>query len=172
MSTTGPATAPAPSASTRTPVALRLEVVVLPVTDVDRAKAFYQGLGWRLDADVATDDDFRVVQFTPPESPAAIIFGAGVTAARPGSVDGLVLVVGDLDAARTDLISRGAEVSEIFHDAGGVFHHAGTVDRVPGRHPEGRSYGSWASFSDPDGNVWLLQEITRRLPGREWGENS
>jgi catechol 2,3-dioxygenase-like lactoylglutathione lyase family enzyme len=171
MSTTDPSTA-APSASTTAPVSLRLEVVVLPVADVDRAKAFYEGLGWRLDADVARGDDFRVVQLTPPESPAAIIFGTGVTAAAPGSVDSLVLAVSDLDAARDDLIARGADVSEIFHDAGGVFHHAGTEARVPGRDPQSRSYGSWASFSDPDGNVWMLQEITQRLPGREWEQAS
>jgi catechol 2,3-dioxygenase-like lactoylglutathione lyase family enzyme len=148
-------------------VALRLEVAVLPVADVDRAKAFYQGLGWRLDADVAVDEGYRVVQFTPPGSPAAIIFGQGITTMAPGSVQDLMLIVDDLDAAREGLSRRGASVSEVWHDETGIFHHAGTGARVPGRDPQGRSYGSWASFSDPDGNGWLLQEITQRLPGRE-----
>jgi catechol 2,3-dioxygenase-like lactoylglutathione lyase family enzyme len=147
-------------------VALRLEVTALPVADVDRAKAFYGGLGWRLDADVTVDEHYRVVQFTPPGSPASIIFGRGTTAMAPGSVQDLMLIVDDLDAAREELTSRGAEVSEPWHDATGIFHHAGTAARVPGRDPDGRSYGSWASFSDPDGNSWLLQEITERLPGR------
>lgn len=145
---------------------LKLEVVVLPVSDVDRAKAFYQGLGWRLDADFATSEAFRVVQLTPPGSPASIIFGTGITAGVPGSTQDLMLVVEDIEVARAELISRGADVSEIFHDAGGVFHHAGTEGRVPGLDPERRSYSSWASFSDPDGNGWLLQEIKQRLPGR------
>lgn len=144
----------------------KLEVVVLGVTDVDRAKSFYQGLGFRLDADFATGPDFRVVQLTPPGSLASIIFGTGITAAVPGSSQDLMLVVEDVEAARTELISRGADVSEIFHDQGGIFHHAGTAGRVPGPDPEGRSYSSWASFSDPDGNGWLLQEIKQRLPGR------
>jgi catechol 2,3-dioxygenase-like lactoylglutathione lyase family enzyme len=147
-------------------VEMKLEVVVLPVTDVDRAKHFYESLGWRLDADLATGEDFRVVQLTPPGSPASVIFGTGVTAAVPGSVESLVLVVGDVQAARAELVGRGVDVSEVFHDEGGVFHHAGTNGRVPGPDPEGRSYGSWASFSDPDGNGWLLQEISTRLPGR------
>jgi catechol 2,3-dioxygenase-like lactoylglutathione lyase family enzyme len=148
-------------------IALKFEVTVLPVADVDRAKAFYQGLGWRLDADVAVDDGYRVVQFTPPGSPASIIFGQGTTTMAPGSVQDLMLIVDDLDAARDELIRRGANVGEVWHDETGIFHHAGTGARVPGRDPEGRSYGSWASFSDPDGNGWLLQEITQRLPGRE-----
>jgi catechol 2,3-dioxygenase-like lactoylglutathione lyase family enzyme len=153
-------------AAKATSVALRLEVVVLPVTDVDRAKAFYGGLGWRQDADVAVDESYRVVQFTPPGSPASVIFGTGLTTMAPGSVQDLMLIVDDVDAARQELIGRGADVSEIWHDATGVFHHAGTEARVPGRDPQGHSYGSWASFSDPDGNGWLLQEITQRLPGR------
>jgi catechol 2,3-dioxygenase-like lactoylglutathione lyase family enzyme len=144
----------------------KLEVVVLPVSDVDRAKRFYAGLGWREDADVARGDDFRVVQMTPPGSPASVIFGTGVTSAEPGSIDGLVLVVEDAAAARAELVARGVDASEVFHDAGGVFHHAGTKDRVPGPAPDHGSYGSWVSFSDPDGNVWMLQEITTRLPGR------
>ena len=147
-------------------VDMRLEVVVLPVSDVDRAKAFYEGLGWRLDADLATSEDFRVVQLTPPGSAASVIFGTGVVSAAPGSVESLVLVVEDVEAARAALIGRGVDVSEVFHDEGGVFHHAGTSGRVPGPAPDRGSYGSWASFSDPDGNGWLLQEITTRLPGR------
>ncbi|MET4426731.1 MULTISPECIES: VOC family protein [unclassified Mycolicibacterium] len=145
---------------------MRLEVVVIPVSDVDRAKEFYEALGWRLDADFSTAPDFRVIQVTPPGSPASVIFGTGVSAAAPGSVEGLHLVVTDIEAARTDLASRGVAVSEVFHDAGGVFHHAGTAARVPGPDAQRTSYGSFASFSDPDGNGWILQEVTTRLPGR------
>jgi catechol 2,3-dioxygenase-like lactoylglutathione lyase family enzyme len=145
---------------------MKLEVVVVPVADVDKAKEFYQGLGWRLDADFANGEDFRVVQLTPPGSQCSIIFGTGITSAAPGSADGLQLTVTDIDAARAELTDRGAEVSEVFHDAGGVFHHAGTEGRVSGPAPDRQSYGSFASFSDPDGNGWLLQEITARLPGR------
>ena len=144
----------------------KLEVVVLPVTDVDRAKAFYQKLGWRLDADFATGPDFRVVQMTPPGSACAVIFGTGITTSAPASADGLQLVVGDIDAARADLAGRGAPVSEVFHDAGGVFHHAGTTGRVAGPAPEHTSYGSWVSFDDPDGNTCYVQEVTTRRPGR------
>jgi catechol 2,3-dioxygenase-like lactoylglutathione lyase family enzyme len=145
---------------------MKLEVVVVPVSDVDKAKDFYLALGWRLDADLAKSADFRVVQLTPPGSQCSIIFGAGLTSAAPGSADGLQLTVTDIEAARNELISRGAEVSEVFHDASGVFHHAGTEERVAGPAPNHQSYGSFASFSDPDGNGWLLQEITTRLPGR------
>ncbi len=145
---------------------MKLEVVLLPVADVDRAKDFYTTMGWRQDADFASGPDFRVVQLTPPGSPCSVIFGTGLTSAAPGSLDGLMLVVTDIDKARDELIGHGVEVSEVFHDAGGVFHHAGTSARVPGPDPERRSYSSWASFSDPDGNGWLLQEITTRLPGR------
>lgn len=145
---------------------MKLEVVVVPVSDVDKAKDFYQALGWRLDADLAKSEGFRVVQLTPPGSQCSIIFGAGLTAAAPGSADGLQLTVTDIEAARNELISRGAQVSEVFHDASGVFHHAGTEERVSGPAPNHQSYGSFASFSDPDGNGWLLQEITTRLPGR------
>ncbi len=144
---------------------MKLEVVVVPVADVDRAKAFYTALGWRLDADFVAGE-FRVVQLTPPGSPCSIIFGTGVTSAAPGSAQGLHLVVSDVEAARVELVGHGAEVSEVFHDVGGVFHHAGTEGRVPGPDPERRSYASFASFRDPDGNGWLLQEITTRLPGR------
>jgi len=144
----------------------KLEVVVVPVSDVDRAKAFYQGLGWRLDADFATGPDFRVIQVTPPGSACALIFGTGITSAAPGSAEGLQLVTDDIDAARAELAARGAPVSEVFHDAGGVFHHAGTAGRVAGPAPERKTYGSWVSFSDPDGNSWFVQEVTTRLPGR------
>jgi catechol 2,3-dioxygenase-like lactoylglutathione lyase family enzyme len=147
-------------------VDIKLEVVVVPVADVDRAKNFYKALGWREDADFVAGADFRVVQLTPPGSPCSVIFGAGVTSAAPGSADGLQLVVDDLEAARAELASRGAEVSEVFHDAGGVFHHAGITGRVPGRAAGHQSYGSWVSFSDPDGNNWFVQEVTTRLLGR------
>ncbi len=145
---------------------MKLEVVVVPVADVDRAKNFYAALGWREDADFATGADFRVVQSTPPGSACSVIFGTGVTSAAPGSADGLQLVVDDIEAARDELASRGAKASEVFHDAGGVFHHAGTTGRVPGPTSDHQSYGSWVSFSDPDGNTWFVQEVTTRLPGR------
>jgi catechol 2,3-dioxygenase-like lactoylglutathione lyase family enzyme len=145
---------------------MKLEVVVIPVSDVDRAKAFYQSLGWRLDADFPGADGFRVVQLTPPGSACSIIFGAGLTGSTPGSYEGLQLVVPDIEAARAELISNGAAVSDVFHDAGGVFHHAGTQSRAAGPAPENKSYGSFASFADPDGNTWFLQEVTTRLPGR------
>ena len=146
---------------------MKLEVVIVPVSDVDRAKAFYEKLGFRLDIDVA-NGNFRGIQFTPPQSGASIIFGKGVTSAKPGSIDQLVLAVDDIDAARDHLIGRGVNVSEVFHYAGGPFNNAVENPRVAGRDPEGRSYFSFASFEDPDGNGWLLQEITTRLPGREW----
>jgi catechol 2,3-dioxygenase-like lactoylglutathione lyase family enzyme len=149
------------------PVAMKLEVVVIGVSDVDRAKAFYQNLGWRLDIDIAAGD-FRGVQTTPHDSEASIIFGKGITAAKPGSAPSLVLAVDDLDAARDELVARGVEVSEIFHYAGGPFNNTVENPRIKGRDPQGRSYFSFASFEDPDGNGWLLQEITERLPGREW----
>jgi catechol 2,3-dioxygenase-like lactoylglutathione lyase family enzyme len=145
---------------------LKLEVLTLPVSDVDRAKAFYENLGFRLDADFAVGDDFRVVQLTPPGSEASVIIGNGVTSALPGSVQGLHVIVTDIVAARADLAARGVDISEVFHDADGVFHHAGTEGRVAGPDPERRSYGSFASFNDPDGNGWVLQEIVTRAPGR------
>ena len=145
---------------------MKLEVVIVPVSDVDRAKAFYEKLGFRLDIDIVSEN-FRGIQFTPPRSEASIIFGKGVTSARPGSAE-LVLAVDDLDAARDDLIGRGVNVSEVFHYAGGPFNNTVENARVAGRDPEGRSYFSFVSFQDPDGNRWLLQEITTRLPGREW----
>ncbi|MBD2021161.1 VOC family protein [Leptolyngbya sp. FACHB-36] len=146
--------------------AMKLEVVVIPVADVDRAKDFYKTLGWRLDADFPGENGFRVVQFTPPGSQASIIFGKGVSLAEPGSVQGLYLIVYDIEAARAELVERGVEVSEIFHDIGGIFHHAGTEGRVPGPDPKRGDYASYASFSDPDGNGWVLQEVRVRLPGR------
>jgi catechol 2,3-dioxygenase-like lactoylglutathione lyase family enzyme len=159
MSSTGVGT----DTSTRAPevgtVDMKLEVVTLAVSDVDRAKAFYQSLGWRLDADIVRGDDFRVVQLTPPHSACSVAFGKGVTKAQPGSAERLILAVDDIDAAREALVRRGAEVSGVFHLDGGP---------VPGPDPEGRSYQTYASFSDPDGNAWLLQEIKTRLPGREW----
>jgi len=147
-------------------VDMKLEVVVVPVADVDRAKRFYETLGWRMDIDHVADDDFRVVQLTPPGSDASIIIGTGITAAAPGSLEGLQLVVDDIAAARDALVGRGIEVSDLFHDAGGVFHHAGTQGRAPGPDPGRGDYGSFASFSDPDGNGWLLQEVRTRAPGR------
>ena len=152
------------SASTEMPeigtIDMKLEVVTLPVSDVDRAKSFYQSLGWRLDADVVLGGDIRVVQLTPPRSGCSMAFGKGLTTAEPGSVQGWELVVDDIDAAREDLISRGVEVSELFHRGESGF--------VPGRDPERRPYFTFASFSDPDGNGWLLQEVKARLPDREW----
>jgi catechol 2,3-dioxygenase-like lactoylglutathione lyase family enzyme len=147
-------------------VGMKLEIVVVPVADVDRAKNFYQALGWREDADFVTGADFRVVQLTPPGSACSVIFGTGITSAAPGSADGPHLVVTDIEAARAELASRGADVSEVFHDADGVFHRAGTGGRVAGPAPDHQSYGSWLSFSDPDGNNWFVQEVTTRLPGR------
>jgi catechol 2,3-dioxygenase-like lactoylglutathione lyase family enzyme len=159
MSTTGMGT----DSSAQTPevgaIDMKLEVVTLPVSDVDRAKRFYQGLGWRLDADIVAGDTFRVVQLTPPRSQCSIAFGKGVTTAQPGSAQRMELVVSDIDAARDDLVNRGVDVSEVFHLDGGP---------VPGPDPERRSYRTYASFNDPDGNGWLLQEIKTRLPGREW----
>jgi catechol 2,3-dioxygenase-like lactoylglutathione lyase family enzyme len=139
---------------------MKLEVVTLPVSDVDRAKSFYQSLGWRLDADLVFGDDIRAVQLTPPHSECSISFGKGLTTAEPGSAQRLELAVDDIEAAREDLIGRGVEVSEPFHRHGGQL--------LPGPDPERRSYLSYASFSDPDGNGWLLQEITTRAPGRVW----
>jgi catechol 2,3-dioxygenase-like lactoylglutathione lyase family enzyme len=160
-----------------TQVDMKLEIVVIPVSDVDRAKRFYGSLGWRLDADFAAGDDFRVIQFTPPGSGCSVIFGKNVTAAAPGSAQGMYLIVSDIKAARGELLSRGVEIGEVFHDAGDV--HAGPDDpylfgrlRVSGPAPDHASYRSFASFSDPDGNGWLFQEITARLPGRVDADNT
>jgi len=144
---------------------LKLEVVVIPVSDVDRAKAFYGGLGWRLDADFSFDNGFRVVQFTPPGSDASIQFGTDLTSGAPGSVQNLYLIASDIQAARDELVAQGAEVSEVFHPAApGAQFRPDTSGHLGGRSPD--SYGSFATFSDPDGNGWLLQEVTTRLPGR------
>jgi catechol 2,3-dioxygenase-like lactoylglutathione lyase family enzyme len=161
MSSSQQGTETAAKASGRTAVPMRYEVTVLPVADVDRAKAFYQRLGWRLDADFPIDEHFRVVQFTPPGSPASIQFGTGTSTMAPGSMQDMFLIVEDINAARDELIRNGADVSEVWHGRG-----LGTEGREPGPDPERRSYRSWASFTDPDGNRWLLQEITERLPGR------
>jgi catechol 2,3-dioxygenase-like lactoylglutathione lyase family enzyme len=153
------------------PVDMKFEIVVIPVSDVDRAKEFYGKLGWRLDADYDSGKDFRVIQFTPPGSGCSIIFGKNVTPAAPGSAQGLYLIVSDIQAARKALLDRGVEISEVFHAAAGVY--AGSDEpylfgrvRVSGPDAEHRSYRSFASFRDPDGNGWLFQEITTRLPGR------
>jgi catechol 2,3-dioxygenase-like lactoylglutathione lyase family enzyme len=146
-------------------VDLQLEVVVIPVSDVDRAKAFYGSLGWRLDADFSFDNGFRVVQFTPPGSSTSVQFGTEMTSGAPGSVQNLYLIVSDIEAARDDLAARGAQVSEVFHPAApGAQFHPDTDGHVGGRSPD--SYSSFVTFSDPDGNGWLLQEVTTRLPGR------
>jgi len=157
--------APIPSAAT---VDLKLEVVVIPVSDVDRAKRFYGSLGWRLDADFAFDNGFRVVQFTPPGSGCSVQFGTNITSAAPGSAQGLYLIVSDVEAARDELVARGAAISEVFHAGtpGAQFQRDGTSGRLSGPAPDRASYRTFASFSDPDGNSWLLQEIKTRLPGR------
>ena len=146
----------------------KLEVVVVPVSDVERAKQFYGRLGWRLDADVVHGEGFRLIQFTPPGSGCSIQFGTNLTSAPPGSARGLYLIVSDIEAVRDGLLARGAEISEVFHEGapGARFHPAGADDRASGGPPDHQSYGSFASFSDPDGNGWLLQEVTARLPGR------
>jgi len=146
---------------------MKLEVVIIGVSDVDRAKAFYEKLGWRVDIDIVVGD-FRGVQVTPHNSEASIIFGKGTTSPKPGSTQNLILAVKDIDAARNDLIARGVDVSDVFHFTAGPFNDTVNNSRAAGRDPEGRSYFSFASFADPDGNGWLLQEITTRLPGREW----
>ncbi|UPT99562.1 VOC family protein [Bradyrhizobium barranii subsp. apii] len=165
------------TSSTSRGVDLKLEIVVIPVSDVDRAKAFYTRLGWRLDADFASGDEWRVIQFTPPGSACSVIFGKNVTPAAPGSARGLYLIVSDLAAARQDLLDRGIAVSAPFHGAGDV--HAGPDEpylfgsvRVSDADPKRGSYSSFASFSDPDGNGWLFQEVTTRLPGRIAGDGT
>ncbi len=164
-------TNPATSDTSAARVDMKLEVVVIPVSDVDRAKEFYAKLGWRLDADFAAGNDWRAVQFTPPGSGCSVIFGKNVTPAAPGSAQGLYLIVSDIEAARDELLRRGVKASEVFHGGGNVY--AGSDEpylfgrfRVSGPDPEHHSYRSHVSFSDPDGNGWLLQEVTTRLPGR------
>ena len=152
--------------SPATAVDLKLEVVPLPVADVERAKRFYEGLGWRVDADFASGDEWRVVQLTPPGSPCSVSFGKGYTTAVPGSAQGTFLVVDDIEAARAELLARGVGVSDVFHFDGNLLRVTGTKGRLPGPDPKGSSYFSFASFSDPDGNSWLLQEVKTRFPGR------
>lgn len=169
MTKTQVSSEPATTTSGATAVPFRLEVVVIPVADFDRAKDFYTNLDWRFDGEVQLDDGYRLAQLTPPGSNASIIFGTRVTAAPPGSSDGLILVVDDVEEARASLRSRGVEVSETFHDASGSLiggFHIGDEGRAQGPDPEGRSYASYASFHDTEGNRWVLQEITTRLPGR------
>jgi catechol 2,3-dioxygenase-like lactoylglutathione lyase family enzyme len=151
-------------------MSLKLEVVIIPISDVDRAKAFYEKLGWRLDGDFDGGEKLRVIQVTPPRSETSVIFGKGITSAKPGSASGLVLAVDNLEAARAELIERGAKVSEVFHFAGLPFNNSVDNARISGRDPEGRTYFTFASFEDPDRNQWLLQEITTRFPGREWDQ--
>jgi catechol 2,3-dioxygenase-like lactoylglutathione lyase family enzyme len=160
MSSTQISNEPATQVPTAATVDLKLEVIVIPVSDVDRAKRFYESLGWRLDGDFVGAENWRGVQMTPPGSPCSIQFGKGLTTAAPGSAQNLYLVVSDIEAARQELVGRAAKVSEAFH-----FNNFGGPP-VPGPDPNGRSYGTYASFSDPDGNTWLLQEVTSRLPGR------
>ena len=168
MSTTLMSNEHATQIPTAAKVDLKLEVVVIPVSDVDRAKGFYASLGWRLDADFAFDNGFRVIQFTPPGSGCSVQFGTKITSAAPGSAQGLYLVVSDIDAARTELLACGAKISEVFHPGtpGAQFQCDGTSGRISGPAPDHASYRSFAAFSDPDGNGWLLQEIKERLPGR------
>ncbi|WP_340313648.1 VOC family protein [Rhizorhabdus argentea] len=142
---------------------MKFELVVIPVTAVDRAKRFYSNLGWHCDIDHSAASGLRIVQFTPPGSKSSIMFGTGITTAQPGSVQGLHLIVSDIEGVRTDLFGRGVEVSELFHDPGGIFHRVGPEGRVSGANPGRKSYASYASFSDPDGNGWVLQEVTARL---------
>jgi catechol 2,3-dioxygenase-like lactoylglutathione lyase family enzyme len=157
-----------------TRVDLKLEALVIPVSDVDRSKKFYESLGWRLDADFAFDNGFRVVQFTPPGSECSVQFGTNITSATPGSAQGTYLIVSDIEAAHVDLVARGVEVSEVFHPRapGAQFQPSSVGDRISGPAADRASYGSFATFSDPDGNGWLLQEVTTRLPGRVDGKTS
>ena len=168
MSATQVSSDDAGGAATVGSVGTNLEVIVIPVSDVDRAKEFYGSLGWRLDADRAVGEEFRLIQFTPPGSGCSIQFGTNLVSAPPGSARCSYLIVSDVEAVRDGLLAQGVEVSEVFHEAvsGARFHPAGAGDRVSGPAPDHKSYGSFASFNDPDGNGWLLQEVTARLPGR------
>jgi len=145
---------------------MKLEVIVLPVSDVDRAASFYRELGWRVDADIATDNGGRILQFTPPGSPCSILIGTGLTPSAPGTAQFVHLIVSNIEAARAELIGRGVDASEIFHDAAGGYNRFDPAVRASGPDPERRSYASFVTFSDPDGNGWILQEITNRFPGR------
>ena len=155
---------------------LKLEMIVLPVSDIDRTKAFYEAVGFRLDVDYTASDDFRAVHFTPPGSECSIIFGEGMTSTAPGTTQSLYLIVTDIEEAHAELTRRGIDVSEVFHDAGGLLHHGHDVgnavhhgagqERLTGPHPDRASYGSYLTFSDPDGNGWVLQEVAQRAPGR------
>ncbi len=158
---------------------MKLELIMLPVSDVDRAKAFYQAAGFRLDVDNAVGENWRAVHLTPPGSEGSIMFGKGITTAAPGSTQGIYLIVPDIEQARADLVARGIEVSDVFHDSAGVFVHghddqgeftypAGDSSRQEGPHPDRAAYGSYATFTDPDGNGWVLQEVKARAPGRSW----
>jgi len=171
MSTTQTMNDPDTRTALSATVDLKMEVIVIPVTDVDRAKRFYEGLGWRLDADFAYGDEWRLVQLTPPGSPCSIMIGKGFTAAVPGSVQGTFLVVDDLDGARAQLSARGVQVSEVFHFQSDLLN-ARSDGHTAGRDPKGRSYFSFASFNDPDGNGWLLQEVTTRFPGRGFSSDA
>src|SRR3954454_23654777 len=168
MSSTDVRAGEATSGARTDTVDLKLEVVVIPVSDVDRAKTFYESLGWRLDADYPYDNGFRVVQFTPPGSGASIQFGSQMTSAVPGSAQGLYLIVSDIEAAHDDLLARGVKVSEVFHPGapGAQFQTDDTSNRISGPADAHSSYGSFVTFNDPDGNGWLLQEVRTRLPGR------
>jgi len=166
MSSVEPGKSAEPVAGVK-PVDMKFEVVVIGVTDIDRARDFYKSLGWRLDVDIDRGD-FRGVQLTPPNSQTSIIFGKGIAAPQPGTLSNLILAVNDINAARDELVARGIDVSDVFHFAAGPLNDLGENPRIKGRDPEGRSYFSFASFKDPDGNGWLLQEITTRFPGREW----
>lgn len=169
MSGTQTAVEKATSTSTAAAVDLKLEVVPIPVADVARAKRFYEGLGWRVDADFSNGSDWHLVQMTPPGSSCSVMFGKGFTTAAPGSLQGTFLVVDDVEAARTALIARGVNVSDVFHFDGNLLRVVDTGGRLPGLDPNRASYFSFASFTDPDGNSWLLQEIKTRFPGRGLG---
>ncbi|AZV19829.1 MAG: glyoxalase [Mesorhizobium sp.] len=160
---------PSPEEADVKPMRMTLELLVIPVSDAGRAKAFYESLGWKLDIDHSTGNDFRIVQFSPVGSGCSIMFGKNITTAVPGSARGMHLVVSDIVAARDDLLRRGVEVSDPFHDVGGIFHHSNGIGITDGPSPERKSYASFATFQDPDGNQWTLQEITARLPGQRHG---
>ncbi|WP_246650301.1 VOC family protein [Rhizobium laguerreae] len=160
-----PQSKPPARASATSPTSMNLELLVIPVSDVDQARKFYESLGWHLDIDHATGDDYRIVQLTPAGSGGSIMFGENITTAAPGSAQGMHLVVPDVLAARDDLVRRGVKVSEPFHDVGGIFHHSNGVEIAKGPNPDRKSYASYVTFEDPDGNGWTLQEVTARLPG-------